>query len=175
MKVIRPGDGRRGWARRFTCTGRGNGGGCRAVLGAGPRPGVTGTIGMDNHIRIVVGRIRLSDHPSDPRLQVGRVLGRQVVVGRHYAEGQLGLYVPAGIVVPESFLREMWLWNDRQGKGRLAGSRGDRVKAKVMGGVLSEGLFYGSTWYDEAGVWHRSLLWRDEWAEGDDVTDLVGT
>ena len=33
MKVIKPGDGRRGWAKQYTCTGRGNGGGgCGAVL-----------------------------------------------------------------------------------------------------------------------------------------------
>lgn len=123
--------------------------------------------------RVLVGRIHLSDHPSEPKYQVGLVLGRQVVVGRHYDEGTLGLFIPEGFIVGEPLLREMWLWNDQQGKGRLAGSRGDRVKAKLMAGVLSEGLFYGSVWRDDAGVWHRSLLWRDGWREGDDATDIL--
>jgi hypothetical protein len=33
MKVIQSGDGRKGWAKEFTCTGAGNGnGGCGAIL-----------------------------------------------------------------------------------------------------------------------------------------------
>ncbi len=33
MKVIKKGNGQRGWSAQFTCTGAGNnGGGCRAVL-----------------------------------------------------------------------------------------------------------------------------------------------
>lgn len=33
MKVLKPGSGQKGWSRKATCTGRGNGdGGCRAKL-----------------------------------------------------------------------------------------------------------------------------------------------
>jgi len=33
MKVIKPGNPQKGWAKEFTCTGNGNqGGGCNAVL-----------------------------------------------------------------------------------------------------------------------------------------------
>lgn len=33
MKILKPGDGRKAWAREFTCTGKGNGnGGCGALL-----------------------------------------------------------------------------------------------------------------------------------------------
>jgi hypothetical protein len=72
------------------------------------------------------------------------VAGRQVVVGDHYQDGQLGVYLPPGAILPEVILREMWLWNDALGKGRLAGKRGDRVTARTIAGRRSDGLFYGS-------------------------------
>lgn len=122
----------------------------------------------------VVARIRVCDHPTRPDYQVGLVAGRRVVTGRHYVDGQVGVFISEGCVVPEALLREMWLWNDAQGKGRLGGKRGDRVKAKDMAGVRSEGLFYGRDWFDAAGVWHRAERWNPSWVEGDDVAAELG-
>lgn len=122
----------------------------------------------------VVARIRVADHPTNPRYQVGQVAGRQVVTGKHYVDGQLGVFVPEGYLVPEGLLREMWLWNDAQRKGRLGGVRGNRVKSKVMDGVLSEGLFYGQTWFDWDGVLKSSERWNPSWVEGDHVGCELG-
>ena len=114
--------------------------------------------------RVVVHPIRFTDHPSVPSLKVGTVGDFQVVVGDHYSQGQLGFFVPEGGTVPEKLLREMWLWNDTLGKGRLAGKRGDRVKRRLLDGVESQGLFYGS----------QGDSWNPDWVEGQDVTEETG-
>lgn len=101
-----------------------------------------------------------------------------VVTGDHYEVGQFGFLVPEGAILPEKLLREMWLWNDETGKGRLAGKQGNRVKARMMGpmhsqGVVSHSLFYGATYVHE-GNKINSPSWNPDWHEGHDVTAEVG-
>ncbi len=115
-------------------------------------------------MKVVVNPITIAAHPTSQKLKVGMVGGHQVVVGDHYYQGQLGFFVPVGGVVPEKILREMWLWNDDLKKGRLGGKKGDRVKAREMDGVKSEGLFYGS----------QGASWNVAWGEGDDITEEIG-
>jgi len=121
---------------------------------------------------VTVGRIALTDHPTDPSLQVGWVCGKQVVVGRHYDPGIIGFFIPAGAIVPEKLAVEMWVC------GRLAGKKKNRVKETVRRGVLSEGLFYGSRYFvDEGGgdrVYYTSPSWNPAWVEGQDVAQEVG-
>lgn len=120
---------------------------------------------------IVVGKISLADHPSMPSLQVGSVAGQTVVVGRHYDEGTLGFFVPDGYILSDKLLDEMWL------RGRLAGKDKNRVKARVMGGIASAGVFYGSRyWLEKDGVrtYIDSPSWNPSWKEGDDITDQLG-
>ena len=114
--------------------------------------------------RIIVNPITFTDHPADPYLKVGTVGGNQVVTGDHYYQGQLGFFIPEGCIVPEKLLREMWLWNEELGKGRLGGKKGNRVKARDMGGVKSTGLFYGS----------QGESWNPEWKAGQDITEEIG-
>lgn len=114
--------------------------------------------------RVIVNPITFADHPTNPKLKVGRVGDAQVVTGDHYTQGQLGFFVPEGGVVPEKLLREMWLWNGELGKGRLGGKKGDRVKSRDMDGVRSDGLFYGS----------QGESWNPAWVAGQDVTDELG-
>ena len=116
----------------------------------------------------------LLPHPTLPHLRVAMVGEHQVVIGDHYADGLLGVYIPPDAIVPEPILRELWLWNEAIGRGRLAGTRGNQVKARTMGGVLSDGLFYGSRWRDEAGTWHDSASWDPAWTEGQDVSAALG-
>jgi len=77
-----------------------------------------------NQERCIVGSlIGIRPHPTRPDLDVGEIDGHQIVVGRHYEEGQLGFYIPDGASVPQSLLKDMWLFNQETGKGRLAGKR----------------------------------------------------
>jgi hypothetical protein len=122
-------------------------------------------------MKVIVGRIQLTDHPTNPGLQVGVVAGHTVVVGRHYDNDTLGFFVPDGCIVPDKLADEMWV------KGRLAGKQGNRVKARAMHGVLSEGLFYGSRYWTEMGgekVYVNSPSWNLNWKEGDEVGAEVG-
>src|SRR5579859_59398 len=107
---------------------------------------------------IIVHPIRLQPHPANARLRIGHVGSHQVVVGDHYFEGQLGFYIPEGVIVPDKLAEEMWVL------GRLAGAKHNRVKARLMSGVLSEGLFYGS----------QGASWNPAWREGDNVASEVG-
>ena len=62
----------------------------------------------------------------------------------------------------------MWL------KGRLAGKQKNRVVAKQMFGHTSEAVFYGQAYTDNEGRFVKSPAWKDEWKEGDDVTESIG-
>ncbi len=114
--------------------------------------------------KVIVNPIVFSDHPTNPKLKIGTVGWNQVVVGDHYHQGQLGFFVPEGGIVPEKLLREMWLWNEELGKGRLGGKKGNRVKARDMDGMPSTGLFYGS----------QGESWNPEWKPGQDITEETG-
>lgn len=82
-------------------------------------------------------------HEDADRLDVAVVGGYQAVVAKgEFKTGDVALYIPEGAVVPKNILRAMNLWDDEAGKGKLAGSRGDRVKAIRLRGVLSQGLVY---------------------------------
>jgi hypothetical protein len=93
----------------------------------------------------------------------------QLVTGVHYKEDQLGIVIPANATVPEHILIEMWL------NGKLAGAKRNKVRAKLMAGHMSEGLFYGQVWFmGDPSNTKQSLLWQESWKEGDDVTDQLG-
>lgn len=120
---------------------------------------------------IIARLTNLRDHPTISHLQLATVAGRQVVVGRHYDEGILGIFLPDGAVVPDKLAEEMWV------KGKLAGKKGNRVKARERDGILSEGLFYGSIFWvveSEGKVYNKGPSWNPAWTEGQDVTAEIG-
>lgn len=120
--------------------------------------------------QILVGKISLEDHPTAAHLQVGTIVGHKVVVGRHYDEGTLGFFLPDGFYVPDKLAEEMWV------KGKLSGKDRDRIKAREMRGVFSEGLFYGSRYYKiEAGnkTYIDSPSWNSNWVLGQDISNEI--
>lgn len=100
-----------------------------------------------------VYEIIVEKHP-DPEvvsLELARIGGYLCVVPKDkYKNGDKVVYIPEQAVVPENILEEMNL------KGRLAGSKGNRVKAIKLRGVISQGLIYPA---------------KDEWKVGDDVKE----
>jgi hypothetical protein len=122
----------------------------------------------------IVGKLEnIRQHPNAANLQIAEIHGHQVVVGKHYEEGQMGFFIPDGAIVPDKLLSEMWLYDFEKGRGKLSGKRGNRVKAREMHGVISEGLFYGA-YYFENGKRIESPSWRDSWKNKDDVSTDVG-
>lgn len=121
--------------------------------------------------KIIVGKIQLRPHPESENLMIGQIDGHQVVVGNHYDEGVLGFFIPDGAFVPDHLAEEMWV------KGKLAGNQKNRVKSRLMKGVQSEGLFYGSQYWIKANGlkgYIKSASWNPTWVEGQDITKEVG-
>jgi RNA ligase (TIGR02306 family) len=88
------------------------------------------------------------DHPNADRLSILRIRGYEAIANKNpdgthrYAKGEPIIYVPEGAVVPDRHLQERGYWKDADGKGMLAGSRGNRVKAINLRGILSQGLVW---------------------------------
>ena len=101
-----------------------------------------------------VVRIKVKPHENADRLEIAQVGEFQSIVGKgQYETGDLVAYIQEGSVVPDDVLEDMGL------KGKLAGSRGNRVKAARLRGVLSQGLCYPA---------------REGWEEGQDVSGELG-
>jgi RNA ligase (TIGR02306 family) len=90
---------------------------------------------------------RVENHPNADRLSL--VYFREYVTiaakledGSHrYNVGDLAVYVPEGAVVPE-YLLKRGFWDEKNNKGILAGTRGDRVKAIRLRGIISQGIMF---------------------------------
>ena len=111
-------------------------------------------------------RLEIMGHPDADRLEIARVGGYRAVVPRGmYLTGDIAAYIPEMSIVPNDILREMGLVDEESGKGRLAGPDGNRVRAKRLRGVLSQGLVYSGRLLD-ADTCNRE--------EGEDVAGLLG-
>jgi len=88
------------------------------------------------------------DHPNADRLSILKIRGYEAIANKHedgshrYMKGEMIIYVPEGAVVPDRHLYERGYWSEKDGKGMLAGSKGNRVKAISLRGVLSQGLVW---------------------------------
>lgn len=121
------------------------------------------------------------EHPNADRLTINRIKGYEAISNKledgswRYQPDDLVLYIPEGAVVPEAILKTLNMWDAENGKGMLAGSKGDRVKAIKLRKVLSQGLIMPvdvdasleqPTYYlsleSEEGVSERVILARTE-------------
>lgn len=122
---------------------------------------------------------RIENHPNADRLSL--VYFREFVTisakledGSHrYNVGDLVVYIPEGAVVPEYILKKGF-WDEKNNKGILAGTRGDRVKPIRLRGVLSQGIMIPTS-KDEYG----SIIVHNENStmnvdEGSDVSEFLG-
>lgn len=67
---------------------------------------------------------------------------RSVVPKGIYNAGDPVVYMPEASVIPKWLLQKINLWDDKNDKGRLAGSKGNRIKATKLRGCLSQGIIY---------------------------------
>ena len=130
------------------------------------------------------------DHPNADRLSIIRIRGYEAVAGKaedgshRFAKGERIIYVPEGAVVPEQHLKERGYWHEAKGVGLLAGTKGNRVKAITLRGVLSQGLVWkayrlpGESLFND--VVHASydagdgLVGLHSYRLGDDVASFFG-
>lgn len=142
----------------------------------------------------IVRVVNVRPHPNADRLDLltlwdGTVEGTyDLVSGKHYVHGQLGLSIPVGSILPGPLSVDMWLWGAKPDKPWI-------VEAKNMRGIMSAGLFGGREYRvdpndprsvakhremsdagdivlpDGALLWSR---WNEAWKLGDDVTEELG-
>lgn len=134
-------------------------------------------------VRIVRIAEPVVDHPNADRLSLVKIGGYTCIsakneLGLHrYAEGGYVVYVPEGAVLPEALLRHYGFWNEEQGKGLLAGSKGDRVKAKKLRDIFSQGILLPVT---DPDLWECDGFIEDATGKrhfiqlGDDVAGILG-
>lgn len=95
-----------------------------------------------------VKRIRepVVHHPNADRLSIVKIdeflcISAKLEDGSHrYNEGDYVVYIPEASLLPEWMLRRLDMWDEENGKGRLAGSEGNRVKALKLRGIFSQGV-----------------------------------
>lgn len=123
----------------------------------------------DNACRVYTVRDlqNIQDSAKGKWFQVFKAGPYNLVTGPHYVNGQYGVVIPIGAIVPDHIAEEMWVL------GKLGGKKRNRVVRKTMAGHVSEGLFYGAIWING----HEQLfskIWDSRWHEGDDVTAQLG-
>lgn len=90
---------------------------------------------------------RVEHHPDADRLSLIYFKDYVTVSGKledgshRYNVGDLVVYVPEAAVVPEYLLKQGF-WNEKEDKGMLAGTKGNRVKAIRLRGILSQGIMF---------------------------------
>jgi len=103
------------------------------------------------------------------RANEGFNAGRNEVV-LPYNKGDLVAYIPEGSVLPEELLKSMDFW--KNGSGTLAGTKGNRVKAVRLRGVVSQGILYR---IDQDSQRIRGPHGNTRFVnEGDDVAEFLG-
>lgn len=98
-------------------------------------------------MEILVHRVDdVQKHPTADNLTVVSIAGNTCIANIkedgtwRYNPGDLAVYVPVDTILPEATLKRIGYWNEEKGKGYLAGSKGNRVKARTMQGVESTGI-----------------------------------
>ena len=87
--------------------------------------------------------ITILPHPNAEKLELAKVADYRCVVGKDlYKTGDLVAYIPEAAIIPEDQLHFFGYWSEANGKGLLAGSKGDRVKAVKLRGEVSQGLVF---------------------------------
>jgi RNA ligase (TIGR02306 family) len=142
-------------------------------------------------VRVVRISEPVVDHPNADRLSLIQIGGYTCIAakkedGSHlYKEGDHVVYVPEGAVVPDWLLKKHGFWNEEKGKGLLSGSGGNKVRARLLRDIFSQGillptraiLMQGGYWqYRIDGETHAdgSWPWVGVREEGEDVAEFLG-
>lgn len=96
-------------------------------------------------------------HPESDRLDLVSIAGRTNVANRpapetpRYKVGDYAIVLTENLILPEDLIRQLDMWDEAKNKGGLAGSKGNRTKARRVGGVMSEVALCAVQWDPEAG------------------------
>jgi RNA ligase (TIGR02306 family) len=100
-----------------------------------------------------VVRVKIESHPNADAIEIARIGDYQSIVKKdQFKDGDFAVYIPEQAVLPEWLLKDMNFWDEGKQKGMLSGSKGNRVRAIKLCGVLSQGLIYQTRPYSETQV-----------------------
>lgn len=134
----------------------------------------------------IVARVYVRPHPNADRLQIGDVLGNQVIVGKDTLDGELGIYFPADGQLSVEFATANDLVRRKNEDGTYSGGMFDnnrRVRAMNLRGVKSDGFWCPMSYLDnvvnnQAAKYSSphgdSFLIVPSLNEGDTLTSYVG-
>lgn len=92
----------------------------------------------------IVARVKTRPHPNADRVQLGDVMGYQVVVGKDTADGELGVFFPVDGQLSRDFCMANGLYVKHPETGEPMGGYFDknrRIRAQRFRGEISEGLW----------------------------------
>ena len=127
-----------------------------------------------------VVKIHIEPHPNADAIEIARVGDFQSIVKKgQFQDGDFAVYIPEQAVVPEWLLREMGMYDEVRGKGGLAGSLGNRVKAIKLRGVVSQGLVIPTKPFSDTDVLVTSGIFGTLYGYkqipiGGDAADAIG-
>jgi hypothetical protein len=108
------------------------------------------------HLRVLVSRVTdVQPHPNSDKLDIITITGKTNVANRaavdtpRYQVDDFAVVLTENLILPEWLLRHLDLWDATKQKGLLAGSRGNRTKARKIAGVLSEVALCRVEWSSE--------------------------
>ncbi len=136
-----------------------------------------------NKVVKVVKIDKVIQHPNADKLTINTV-GRIDCVSNlkedgtpRYKEGDLVVYIPTKAIIPEWLLKKMGMWNEKEGKGYLGGSKGNRVKPITLRGIKSIGMLYPVLFYQDIAMGHDYIDvdgTKYDVSEDIDVTKALG-
>lgn len=125
-------------------------------------------------------RVTIIPHPNADAIEIAQVGDFQSIVKKgQFKDGDLGVYIPEQAIVPQWLLEEMNMWDATRGKGGLAGSFGNRVKAIKLRGVLSQGLMLAGVPYSPQAILVTAEQYEGNQGaallmEGEDASEALG-
>lgn len=95
---------------------------------------------MDIEVK-VVNVLDVRPHPDADRLDIALIHGFECVIAKNsFQPGDPAVYFPDAAILPDTTLRDLGLWDEQKGIGKLAGPWGNRIHPIRLRDVLSQGL-----------------------------------
>lgn len=110
----------------------------------------------------IIGRVtNVEPHPHSDTLDVISIGGKTNVANREVADtprykiGDYAVMLVDDLILPDWLLHHLDLWNTEKAKGYLAGSKGNRTKARNIAGIVSDVAVCRVDWKSEARPLHN--------------------
>lgn len=104
---------------------------------------------MSEFAKVTVEKVtKVEDHPEMPQNSLVTAGPFTVVTMKNedgsyrFAVDELVVIVPEHTIVPAEILERTGFWDPEKNRGILAGSKGNRVKGRVVGGIPSRELIF---------------------------------